>query len=100
MGTYDYIIKFAVIAALSPVWWPIVRTLYAEAQGALRREGGLFGRTPTVREMQRIEARKGEYVSGLLDDRNDRGWRSGGGRAGRGRSNAGGQMHRPRRSGF
>src|SRR5262245_15136691 len=39
-------IKFALLLALSPLWWPIARAFWRELQEALAPEGGIFGNRP------------------------------------------------------
>lgn len=62
------ILKFAVIAALSPIWWPIIKTLYREIELALLEEGGLLGRPPTPDELKEKRAKYGEYENPLVSE--------------------------------
>jgi len=62
------ILKFAVIAALSPIWWPILKTLYREVELALLEEGGLLGRAPTPSELAAKRAKYGEYENPLVSE--------------------------------
>ena len=64
-------VKLAIIGVLAPVWWPFLRAVWAEVEGSLRPEGGLFGRPPTRTELERLEARKGAYVMPLDGQRRD-----------------------------
>ncbi|HTF90926.1 MAG TPA: hypothetical protein VK843_21080 [Planctomycetota bacterium] len=47
-------IKYAIIACTFPLWLPFLKALYVELNDALAAEGGLFGRTPTQRELRLI----------------------------------------------
>jgi hypothetical protein len=59
----DSVVKLAVLAALTPFWWPILKALYAEVQEALWREGGLFGRALGAAEVARLEdEHRGRHV--------------------------------------
>lgn len=65
--TLDGAMKLLFIALLSPLWWPVARTLWNDAQDALREEGGLFGRTPSPRELARLRKERGDYQTPLLN---------------------------------
>lgn len=60
-------VKLGILAVLAPFWWPVLKAMHHELQGALRKEGGLFGRKPTVRELGLIEARDGVYENPLVN---------------------------------
>ncbi|MEO6711037.1 MAG: hypothetical protein ABIP42_15760 [Planctomycetota bacterium] len=47
-------VKYAIIACTIPLWLPFLKALYVELNDALAAEGGLFGRTPTQRELRLI----------------------------------------------
>lgn len=50
--------KLLVIAILTPAWLPVIKELYKEVNESLADEGGLFGRTPTQDEAQKIERKR------------------------------------------
>lgn len=58
--------KLLGILLLSPLWWPVAKALWRDAEDALRDEGGVFGRTPTAREVAELEQRYGQYESPLI----------------------------------
>ncbi len=61
----DTLWKLAVIAILAPLWGPVLKALYADFDGALREEGGLFGRTPTPDELETLRLEGKLYQSPL-----------------------------------
>ncbi len=96
--TLDAVIKLTFIAFLSPLWWPVAKALWRDAQDALREEGGIFGRVPTVRELARLEAERGHFESPLVSILRDDARAAAAGRRG-----ARGGPHKPtlaRRRGF
>ena len=46
------IVKYTLLVMAFPVWMPFFKALYTELNDALAEEGGLFGRTPTQREIE------------------------------------------------
>ncbi len=61
METNREIVRWLLLIALLPIGVPFVKTLWKDFNGALREEGGLFGRKPSARELEEIEAtRKNE----------------------------------------
>ena len=65
---WDTVVKVSILLALYPVWWPVLKALYQDFQGALWEEGGLFGREPTPREHAELEERYGGYRSPLRSE--------------------------------
>jgi hypothetical protein len=53
-GLNTEVFKYVLVGITFPFWMPFFRALYAELNDALAEEGGLFGRTPTAREIQII----------------------------------------------
>jgi hypothetical protein len=49
--SYETWLRYGILLAGAPFWWPVVRALYQELQDALWKEGGLFGRRLSAREM-------------------------------------------------
>lgn len=62
------ILKIAVLALLSPIWWPILKTLYREVEMALLEEGGLLGRPPTPEELAAKREKYGDYDNPLVSE--------------------------------
>lgn len=52
------LIKWVVLILGAPIWWPFVRDLWKDFNGALREEGGLLGSPPPRSEMERIRREK------------------------------------------
>jgi hypothetical protein len=64
----ENIIKYGLLIATSPIWWPILRTLFEELQAALWREGGLIGRPPTQHEFPQLEKRYRNRLTPFLNE--------------------------------
>ena len=60
------IVKYAILLASAPVWWPFLRELWNEFNDILAEEGGLLGRTPPEHEIRRIRAEKARRESALV----------------------------------
>jgi hypothetical protein len=41
-------LKLLFLAVTSPVWWPVLKSMWQEIQGALAPEGGFIGRSRAV----------------------------------------------------
>jgi hypothetical protein len=65
--TMGGVYKLIGILLLSPLWVPVARALWRDAEDALREEGGVFGRPPTARELARLEERFGKYETPLVN---------------------------------
>jgi len=52
------VLRWALLIGSAPIWWPFLRTLWRDFNDALREEGGLFGRPPTDRELERLRAER------------------------------------------
>ena len=65
------IIKYVVIVGSFPLWLPFARALYIELNDALAAEGGLFGRTPSAREVAIIVADPNRSKSPLVNEEFD-----------------------------
>jgi hypothetical protein len=65
---FENILKYGFLIVTYPIWWPILKTMYAELQAALWREGGLFGREPTARELPALEEKYREFASPLINE--------------------------------
>lgn len=93
--------KLIVIAILAPAWLPVLRELYKEVNESLAEEGGIFGKTPTQDEAQKLahsrRVRRESLVSVPLGQQNKGAKSSGdGGKRDKGQSGAGA----PKRRGF
>lgn len=54
------LLRWLILIGAIPIWWPFLRTLWKDFNEALKDEGGLFGSTPTQRELDEIrEGRAG-----------------------------------------
>lgn len=60
------LIKWLVIIVGIPIWWPFVRDLWKDFNGALREEGGLLGSPPPKSEMERIRREKAKEPEMLV----------------------------------
>ncbi|MBK7877258.1 MAG: hypothetical protein IPJ77_16200 [Planctomycetes bacterium] len=49
------ILRWVLLIGAAPIWWPFIRILWRDFNAALRDEGGLFGRAPVGRELERIQ---------------------------------------------
>ena len=48
-------IKGVFVLLASPLWFPLVKAVWEEFNEAMAEEGGLFGRPPSPRELEKIE---------------------------------------------
>jgi hypothetical protein len=62
------IVRWLLLIALLPIGWPFVKTLWRDFNSALRDEGGLFGRTPSAREVEEILAQKKHEPETLISE--------------------------------
>lgn len=60
--------RFLALALLAPLWVPVLKALYTDFQGALWEEGGLFGRPPGKRDLEKLRERFGDYESPLVNE--------------------------------
>ena len=63
------ILRWLLIFGSAPVWWPFLRTLWRDFNAALEEDGGLFGRAPTGRELERVRRARAARPSTLLSER-------------------------------
>lgn len=63
------ILRWVLLIGAAPVWWPFLRTLWRDFNSALREEGGLFGRLPSPRELERIQSELDARPQTLLSER-------------------------------
>jgi len=57
------LLRYLIVLLTAPIWLPFVKALWQELERALRDEGGMFGRVPSLAEKERIEA-----ANALLED--------------------------------
>jgi hypothetical protein len=62
------IIRYLILLALLPIGWPFIKALWRDFNGALREEGGLFGRPPSAREVEKILAEKKREPETLVSE--------------------------------
>lgn len=62
------ILRWVLLIGAAPIWWPFLRTLWRDFNDALRTEGGLFGRKPGPRELERLEAERAERTETLISE--------------------------------
>jgi len=48
-------IKGVFVLLASPLWFPLVKAVWEEFNEAMADEGGVFGRPPSPRELEKIE---------------------------------------------
>ncbi len=52
------LLRWLLVVLAAPIWWPFLRTVWRDIDEALAEEGGIFGREPGPRDIQRIQERK------------------------------------------
>ena len=52
------ILKYTVLIASAPIWWPFAKALWNDLKDSLREEGGLFGEPPHPRKLEEIRREK------------------------------------------
>lgn len=62
------ILRWVILIGAAPIWWPFLRTLWRDFNDALRAEGGLFGRQPSARELERLETERAERTETLSSE--------------------------------
>ncbi len=62
------ILRWVILIGAAPLWWPFLRTLWKDFNDALRSEGGLFGRRPSARELERFESERAERTETLTSE--------------------------------
>ena len=59
------LLRWILLIGAAPIWWPFLRTVWRDIDEALAEEGGIFGRTPSARELEEIRRRKAEQPDPL-----------------------------------
>ncbi len=54
-----FFIKIVFLLVISPVWFPVAKAFWKEANLTLYEEGGIFGRIPTQSELERQRSAAG-----------------------------------------
>ncbi|MBL8862906.1 MAG: hypothetical protein JNK02_12990 [Planctomycetes bacterium] len=62
------LVRWLLLIALLPIGWPFVKALWRDFNAALREEGGLFGRQPSAREVERILEEKRKQPETLVSE--------------------------------
>jgi hypothetical protein len=62
------IVRYLIVILAAPIWVPFVLTLWRDFNAALRREGGLLGRSPSALELQRMDAQGEPEISRLVSE--------------------------------
>jgi hypothetical protein len=52
------LLRWILLIGAAPIWWPFLRTLWRDFDEALAEEGGVFGRTPSARELEEIRRKR------------------------------------------
>ena len=65
------IFKYVIFVCAIPLWLPFLKALLAELNDALATEGGLFGRTPSSKEIAFIERDPNRAKSPLVSHETD-----------------------------
>ena len=60
--------RLLALLILAPLWLPVLKALYSDFQGALWEEGGLFGRPPGKRDLEKLREQYGDYESPLVSE--------------------------------
>ncbi|QDU84836.1 hypothetical protein Pla163_19520 [Planctomycetes bacterium Pla163] len=60
--------RILALALMAPLWIPVIKALYSDFQGALWEEGGLFGRPPGKKQLEKLRDRYGTYESPLINE--------------------------------
>jgi len=62
------ILKYTVVIASAPIWWPFIKTIWDDLKLALREEGGLFGEAPHPRKLEEIRREKELEPSNMVHE--------------------------------
>jgi hypothetical protein len=93
------LLRWILLIGAAPIWWPFLRTLWRDFDETLAEEGGVFGRPPGPKELERIRARKRGQPDPLISEPWARPSQQGSGRA-RAPSAESGFQRKPRGGGF
>ena len=64
----ENLIKYGILIVTYKIWWPILKAMWNELQGALWREGGLIGGTPSAQQLILLEKKYGHIESPLTNE--------------------------------
>lgn len=62
------LLRWILLLGAAPLWWPFLRTLWQDFDETLAEEGGVFGRPPGPKELERIRARKAGRPDPLISE--------------------------------
>ncbi len=62
------LIKYGLLIATSPIWYPFLKAVWEELNHALRADGGLLGSLPNRRDRARLAQRPDEEDDPLLNE--------------------------------
>jgi hypothetical protein len=69
VGINKDILRWVLLLAAMPIWLPFLRILWRDFNRALEEEGGIFGRTPSARDVERIRLEKLREPESLVSER-------------------------------
>jgi hypothetical protein len=61
-------LKGLLVLLTSPLWYPLLRAVWEEFNEAMAEEGGVFGRTPTARELEDIRRSRASRPDPLVHE--------------------------------
>jgi|RhiMethySRZTD1v2_1073278.scaffolds.fasta_scaffold1376069_1 hypothetical protein len=62
------LLRWILLIGAAPLWWPFLRALWRDFDDSLSEEGGVFGRAPGPRELERIRKRAAERPDPLISE--------------------------------
>lgn len=62
------LVRYGLLIAATPVWWPFLRALWKDFNTALREDGGLLGAPPMGRELDEIRRQRREGPENLVSE--------------------------------
>ena len=63
------LLRWGLLIAATPIWWPFLKLLWQDFNRALEEEGGIFGRPPPPHEVDRIRREKLSDPDPLVSER-------------------------------
>jgi hypothetical protein len=95
------ILRWFLLLASAPIWLPFLKALLDDFNSTLAEDGGIFGRTPSRAERERILSEKAKQPDVLISEPWTRRGESRSARSGSASNTSGGGAPAPRkRSGF
>ena len=62
------LLRWILLLGAAPLWWPFLRMLWKDFNDTLAEEGGLLGRPPGPREMQRLREERAKQPDPLVSE--------------------------------